>query len=66
MSPRIFISHSAHDPADVDMLTKLEAALDENGFDVLVDRTRLDEQTGVLWRDAIGSWLEICDGAVVL
>jgi len=66
MRPRIFISHSAHDPADVDMLSTLEATLDEYGFDVLVDRTRLNEQTGVLWRDAIGSWLEICDGAVVL
>jgi hypothetical protein len=63
--PIIFISHSArNDPAAHDTLVKLEQYLKDNGFDVLLDETRL--QGGEPWRNRLHTWMAHCHGAIVL
>jgi hypothetical protein len=67
MQPRIFISHSAKDDETVALLQALEQSLTEEGFDVLIDRTRLRvEGVGTEWPSTLNQWLEICHGAILL
>jgi TIR domain len=67
MQPRIFISHSAKDDETNALLQALERGLTEDGFDVLIDRTRLRvEGTGTEWPSTLNQWLEICHGAILL
>jgi hypothetical protein len=61
----IFISHSSKDDSYAGAVRDaLEAALIEAGFDVLLDRTRLDP--GDEWRAKLHRWLGTCDGAALL
>ena len=63
--PIIFISHSArNDPAAHGILIKLEQYLNKNGFDVLLDETRLEG--GEPWRDRLHTWMGHCHGAIIL
>ena len=63
--PIIFISHSArNDPAAHTTLTKLQQYLHKNGFDVLLDETRL--QGGDDWRNHLHTWMGHCHGAILL
>ncbi|MBK8211940.1 MAG: toll/interleukin-1 receptor domain-containing protein [Rhodospirillales bacterium] len=64
--PRIFVSHSAHDSATAEFLDALHKQLDEGGFEPLVDRYELRKQLGTKWRDALHTWMELCDAAVIL
>jgi hypothetical protein len=48
MPPRIFISHSAHEPAAQHLLESLANGLRKAGFVVLLDRERL--APGSRWR----------------
>jgi hypothetical protein len=64
--PKIFISHSAKTDPAKHLLDRLEKELGAAGFELLVDRTRLDAHPGVRWREALNAWLEICDGAIIL
>ena len=64
LKPAIFISHSAKEPASLALLDALEGALTALGFEVLLDRTRL--QAGQLWRQEIHTWMSRCHGAVIL
>ena len=67
MQPKIFISHSAKDELTSSLLTTLEQRLNEVGYYVLVDRTRLKiDGIGTNWRATLNQWLDICDGAVLL
>jgi hypothetical protein len=64
-SPKIFISHSANDDAAAAaVLHQLTAALESNGFEVLVDRREI--AFGDRWRKKIGQMLSECDGAVAV
>lgn len=64
MAARVFISH-VNDDHDADgILGCLEHALSDAGFDVLVDRQRLEP--GTVWRQEIYTWLGLCHAAVVL
>jgi hypothetical protein len=62
--PRVFISHSTHEPEARATLLRVVEALKGDGFDVLVDYERLE--TGWEWRDELYSWLAHCDAAVAL
>lgn len=64
MGRRIFISHSNSDPDSAAYLDCLHAELTRAGFDVLVDRKRLE--LGAKWRDDIYTWMGLCHGAVIL
>lgn len=66
-SPRmIFISHSAKSRVEKRALVRLWHGLKGAGFDVLLDRARLREVTGSSWRSTLNTWMELCDGAVLL
>jgi len=63
--PLIFISHSARkDREAYATLTAVKRYLETNGFDVLIDETRIDG--GEEWRNCINTWLAHCHGAVIL
>jgi hypothetical protein len=62
--PKIFISHSAKEERTRKLLDALYVALDNAGFDVLLDKQRLEP--GVEWRDELNKWLWQCHGAVIL
>src|SRR6266404_5841155 len=63
--PIIFISHSARQDAKAyTTLKTVGAHLKSNGFDVLVDETRI--QGGEPWRDCLHTWMGHCHGGVVL
>lgn len=63
--PIIFISHSANDDAKVTVeLDRIEKYLREKGFDVLLDRQRL--QGGDPWREYLHTWMAHCEGAIIL
>jgi hypothetical protein len=66
MSPKpfLFISHSAKEKPAERLLKKLEKGLKQLGWDVFVDRTRLEP--GALWREQLHSALAVCDAAVIL
>ncbi|MFG0319420.1 MAG: toll/interleukin-1 receptor domain-containing protein, partial [Planctomycetota bacterium JB042] len=64
MRPRIFISHSAKEEGAGAFLDGLAAALEGEGFDVLLDRERL--HAGDDWFGCISNWVEYCHGAIVL
>src|SRR4051812_16550940 len=61
---RIFISHSAKESYAQEALDLLESVLATNGFEVLLDRKRL--QPGSAWRPELHGWMRRCHGAVVL
>ena len=61
---RIFISHSNSDPHSPAYIEAIDTALTAAGFDVLVDRKRLEP--GAKWRDDIYTWMGMCHGAVIL
>lgn len=61
---RIFLSHSNSDPDSPAYIEAIDAALTAAGFDVLVDRKRLEP--GAKWRDDIYTWMGLCHGAVIL
>ncbi|MDQ2694567.1 MAG: TIR domain-containing protein, partial [Pseudomonadota bacterium] len=62
---RIFISHSAKDdPFAAWVRDRLFDRLTQQGFDVLLDKARLDP--GDEWRARLHQWLAECDGAVLL
>jgi hypothetical protein len=63
-APRIFISHSAHEPEARQLLEDLAAGLEQSGFVVLLDRARL--APGSRWRAEIYTWMGLCHAAVVL
>jgi len=62
--PFLFISHSAKEKPTERLLKKLEKGLGELGWNVFVDRTRLEP--GALWREQLHSALAVCDAAVIL
>jgi hypothetical protein len=64
MARRIFISHSNSDPDSPAYINAIHAALTPAGFDILVDRKRLEP--GAKWRDDIYTWMGLCHGAVIL
>jgi hypothetical protein len=64
LNPRIFISHGNRDTEALLFLDQLSEKLQEQGFDVLVDRRRL--QGGAKWRDEIYTWLGLCHAAVIV
>lgn len=61
---RIFVSHSNNDPDTGPYLEAISTGLAAAGFDVLIDRTRLE--AGSEWRRDIYSWMGLCHGAVIL
>jgi len=61
---RIFVSHSAKDPAERRVLDALVMALEDAGLQVLVDYKRLEP--GMVWRSEIHTWMALCHAAVVL
>lgn len=61
--PRIFISHSAHEPEAERVLAALVTCLTPK-FDVLVDRQRLI--AGQEWRDELFNWMHRIHGAIIL
>lgn len=61
--PRIFVSHSAHEPDASNILDELIKCLKPD-FEVLVDRKRL--VAGQDFREEIFSWINRAHGAVVL
>ncbi len=64
-NPQIFISHSATGDQDAtNALEMLSLALDREGFEVLVDKQRL--QLGDNWRRQLYLWMQQCHGAVIL
>jgi hypothetical protein len=64
MPATIFISHSAKDQPAAEFLDVLEEGLRDAGFDVWLDRARL--QGGDDWRVVIANALAECHGAVAL
>jgi len=62
--PFLFISHSAKEKPTEKLLSKLAKGLEDLGWNVFVDRTRLEP--GALWRDQLHSALAVCDAAVIL
>jgi TIR domain-containing protein len=65
-APTIFISHSAKEAEAASVLEALEGDLTDAGFAPWLDRQRLAEQPGVVWRQEIAKALHMCRGAVVL
>src|SRR5689334_12031251 len=63
-TPSVFISHSAHEPVAEDALLQLVAALENGGFDVLLDRKAIP--AGADWRSELRRWLDVCRAAVIL
>jgi hypothetical protein len=61
---RIFVSHSNSDPDSGAYIEAIDTALSAAGFEVLVDRKRLEP--GAKWRDEIYTWMGLCHGAVIL
>jgi hypothetical protein len=61
---RIFVSHSNSDPDSPAYIEAIDSALTAAGFEVLVDRKRLEP--GAKWRDDIYTWMGLCHGAVIL
>jgi len=61
---RVFISHSAKEPYADRFLKTLSKTLTTAGFDVLVDRERLNQ--GMIWRDDLYSWMGLCHAAIIL
>ena len=64
MARRIFISHSNGDPDSLAYIQAISEALTPAGFEILVDRKRLEP--GAKWRDEIYTWMGLCHGAVIL
>jgi hypothetical protein len=62
--PKIFISHSAHEGRPRAVLFALKAELERAGFEVLLDKTRLEG--GDEWREELVSWMWQCHAAVIL
>jgi hypothetical protein len=62
--PFLFISHSAKEKPAERLLMRLEKGLQKLGWEVFVDRTRLEP--GALWREQLHSALASCDAAVIL
>jgi hypothetical protein len=63
--PIVFISHSArNDPAAHETLANLEEYLNTNGFDVLLDETRLEG--GEPWRNCLHTWMGHCHASIIL
>ena len=62
--PRIFISHSAKEPQSERFLSLLSKALKQTGFDVLVDRERLEP--GAIWKDELYTWMGLCHVGIIL
>ena len=60
----MFISHVNDDPESDSVLTEVCSVLKRDGFDILLDRHRL--QAGSAWRREIYAWLGLCHAAVVL
>lgn len=63
-NPRIFISHSAKEPRTLKVLDALALALEKEGFEVLLDRVRL--QPNDTWREEILRWPLQCHASVIL
>jgi hypothetical protein len=61
--PRIFISHSAHEPEAKDVLNQLVASLEPN-FKVLFDRGELI--AGDEWRDKVFALMQQAHSAIIL
>lgn len=61
---RIFVSHSNSDPDSPAYIDALHQSLSAAGFEVLVDRRRL--QPGASWRNDIYTWMGLCHAAVIL
>ncbi len=62
---RVFISHSSKNETYASAIRDaVETKLKELGYDVLLDRSRLDP--GDRWRAKLHRWLGACDGAVLL
>jgi TIR domain len=61
---RIFVSHSNSDPDSPAYIEAIDSALAAAGFEMLVDRKRLEP--GAKWRDDIYTWMGLCHGAVIL
>jgi hypothetical protein len=64
--PKIFLSHSARSDQAAAILAEIYRLLTERHFDVLLDRARLDEEAGRPWRTALNTWMELCQGGVIL
>jgi hypothetical protein len=66
--PKVFISHSTKTDQNLSLLNKvcdgLEQKDDNIGFDVLVDRRKI--QPGDPWHKCINEWMYECDAVVVL
>jgi hypothetical protein len=63
--PRIFISHSAKEPAAREILDAVIAELEaDGGFELLVDVKQLG--AGDPWREQIYGWLSTCHAAVAV
>jgi hypothetical protein len=65
VAPKIFISHSAKSEKEVNILWAMHDRLDEEGFEVLLDVSRLNEDLGGPWRTNLNTWIEICDSAIL-
>jgi len=61
---RIFISYSGKDSSSVDLCNHLYHSFRQEGFDVFVDRKRID--AGSKWRDEIYSWLGLCHAGIII
>lgn len=66
LAPKIFISHSAKSEPAATIVSELYSRLTADEFDVLLDRARLAEDAGRPWRDSLNTWMELCQGAVIL
>jgi hypothetical protein len=64
--PKIFISHALKSDEETKVLWDLHDHLTETGFEVLLDIARLREDLGGRWRETLNTWIEICDGAILV
>ena len=64
LKPLIFISHSAKDDFAIQVRDTLYAKLVEMGFDVLMDKERLE--IGTAWYKMIWEWIQQCNAAIIL
>jgi hypothetical protein len=62
--PLVYISHHALEDSAREVLNAIHLRLFEDGFDVLLDSTRL--QPGSAWSEQMKSWLDLCHGVVML